>query len=504
VIELASERGRELHGHALARLENGSVWGWGNSEVGQVGDGTIGQKLVPVALCAVGEKEETPTEEVRCTKHLEGVKAIDAGGRHSLAVLNNGTVVEWGEPGDGSEGSVPRSKSGVSSVKAIAAGEGFSLALVEGGTVMAWGKNEVGELGNGTEADSTQPVPVCAVGERAPCVKHLSGVKAIAAANRQSLALLEDGTVVAWGNNLYGQLGNNTDTNSDAPVVVCAGSVGVGSDCSEESKQLKEVTSVAAGQQDSYALLASGRVVSWGSNELGALGDGGRIVSRLDPPSGRPSPRVCRAGPCSKKPVPVCAPKYSGPSCLEGPYLSGVTSIAAGGGGNEAGPEGSSGYALLESGRVVDWGVGENGELGDGRTQNSQVPVYVCAPGEQEKRPTDTTPCARDLEGVKGIAGGDEQGFSFGGPPPTVTKVEPNSGPSGGGTTVTITGTDFTGASEVKFGSSKASSFAVNSASSITAVSPAALAGAIVNLTVTNQWGTSAISLGPDTFRYTP
>jgi hypothetical protein len=133
--------------------------------------------------------------------------------------------------------------------------------------------------------------------------------------------------------------------------------------------------------------------------------------------------------------------------------------------------------------------------------------VYVCATGEHEKGETETTPCARDLEGVKGIAGGDEQGFAFGGPPPSVTKVEPNSGPSAGGTRVTITGTDFTGASEVKFGTTNgwtnASSFAVNSASSITAVSPAEPAGSIVNVTVTNDWGTSATS-SADTFRYTP
>jgi alpha-tubulin suppressor-like RCC1 family protein len=373
VIELASDRGRELHGQALARLENGSVWGWGNSEVGQVGDGTTGQKRFPVAVCAVGEKEETPTEEVHCTKHLEGVKAIDAGGRHSLAVLNNGTVVEWGEPGDGSVGSVPRAKSGVSGVKAIAAGEGFSLVLLENGTVMAWGTNSSGDLGNGTEAANTEPVPVCAVGEKTPCVKHLSGVKAIAAANRQSLALLEDGTVVAWGETLYGQLGNDTDTNSDVPVAVCAGSVGVVSPCSEEIEQLKEVTSVAVGQEDGYALLASGRVVSWGSNERGALGDAG-VEASAGGVTAAVGPEVCRGRACSKKPVPVCAPEYSGPPCLGGPYLSGVTSIAGGGGGAEAGPEGSTGYAWLGSGRVVDWGAGETGELGDARTQNSQVP----------------------------------------------------------------------------------------------------------------------------------
>jgi hypothetical protein len=77
--------------------------------------------------------------------------------------------------------------------------------------------------------------------------------------------------------------------------------------------------------------------------------------------------------------------------------------------------------------------------------------------------------------------------------PPTVEKVSPHGGPTGGGTTVTITGTNFTGAKAVRFGSSNATSFTVDSATSITAVSPAEAAG-IVDVTVTTPGGTSDIS----------
>ncbi len=84
--------------------------------------------------------------------------------------------------------------------------------------------------------------------------------------------------------------------------------------------------------------------------------------------------------------------------------------------------------------------------------------------------------------------------------PPTVTAVAPNSGPTAGGTAVTITGTNFTGATGVKFGSTAASTFTVNTATSISATSPAGAAAA-VDVTVTTPFGTTATSAA-DQFTY--
>ncbi|WP_346288043.1 IPTL-CTERM sorting domain-containing protein [Zoogloea sp.] len=83
---------------------------------------------------------------------------------------------------------------------------------------------------------------------------------------------------------------------------------------------------------------------------------------------------------------------------------------------------------------------------------------------------------------------------------PTVTAVSPAGGPTAGGTTVTITGTGFGGASAVRFGASNAASFTVNSATTITASSPAANAGT-VDITVVTIGGTSAVSAS-DRFAY--
>src|SRR5208337_4546930 len=84
---------------------------------------------------------------------------------------------------------------------------------------------------------------------------------------------------------------------------------------------------------------------------------------------------------------------------------------------------------------------------------------------------------------------------------PTVTKILPTSGPLIGGTTVTITGTGFTGATAVKFGTTAATSYTVVSATSITAVSPAGIG--TVDITVTTPSGTSA-TLPADEFTYDP
>jgi hypothetical protein len=110
---------------------------------------------------------------------------------------------------------------------------------------------------------------------------------------------------------------------------------------------------------------------------------------------------------------------------------------------------------------------------------------------------TVTTP-----EGTSATSAADQFSYVAAEPAPTVTKVSPRMGPVGGGTTVAVTGTNFTGATAVKFGSIGAASFAVNSPTSITAVSPAEAAGT-ADVTVTTSAGTSAIS-SADHFKFTP
>ncbi|MDP2720062.1 MAG: RCC1 domain-containing protein, partial [Dehalococcoidia bacterium] len=92
----------------------------------------------------------------------------------------------------------------------IAAGFNHSVAMLSDGTVWAWGNNGHGQLGNGTTASSTTPVPV----------SGLLAVIGIAAGNENTVALAIADTVRAWGNNGNGQLGNGATTDSLTPVQV--------------------------------------------------------------------------------------------------------------------------------------------------------------------------------------------------------------------------------------------------------------------------------------------
>jgi alpha-tubulin suppressor-like RCC1 family protein len=237
--------------HSLAVLSNGTVMAWGLNSQGELGDGTTEG---PEHCAATQPCSKVPI----AVSGLSSVKAVAAGFDHSLALLNSGTVMAWGnnlfgQLGNGTTESsaVPGEVKGLSEVIAIAAGEQFSLALLKDGTVRSWGYNGYGNLGDGTTEKREMSVAVSGLG----------GVKAISVAGGglHSLALLGSGTVEAWGNNGFGQLGDGTTEHKHVPVPVSGPS---------------GVSAIAAGGRHSLALLGNGTVQAWGSDELEQLGDG--------------------------------------------------------------------------------------------------------------------------------------------------------------------------------------------------------------------------------------
>src|SRR5512143_3645108 len=116
-------------------------------------------------------------------------------------------------------------------------------------TVLSWGNNDYGQLGDGLTYDRLYPVQNY----------WIDGATAIAAGYYYTLALKPDGTVAAWGSNYYGQLGDGTTTDRSRAVQVSG---------------LSGVFKVAAGFFHSAALKSDGTVRAWGSNYCGQLGDG--------------------------------------------------------------------------------------------------------------------------------------------------------------------------------------------------------------------------------------
>jgi alpha-tubulin suppressor-like RCC1 family protein len=195
----------------------------------------------------------------------------------------------------------------------VVGGALHSCALTTSGGVECWGYNGDGELGNGTLTDSKIPVNVSSLS---------SGVVALAAGAWHTCALLNTGGLVCWGDNDLGQLGDGTTTSRSTPVSVSGLSTGV--------------AAVSAGQLHTCALTTTGAVDCWGYNGDGEVGD----------------------GTTTNRPVPTAVPSLT----------TGVTHISAGG---------YHSCAVMSDGSAQCWGANDFGDLGDGTTTASSVPVVV-------------------------------------------------------------------------------------------------------------------------------
>ena len=253
---------------------------------------------------------------------------VAAGLYHGVALTSTGAVFAWGwnivgQLGNGStNGSdvpVKVRLPGGTKVTRIAGGFAHSVALTSTGSVLAWGKNYNGNLGNASTTDSDVPVDVS--------LPAGTKVTAVAAGGEHNLAVTSTGAVLAWGYNAAGQLGDGSTGASDVPVNV---SLPAGT----------KVTAVAAGASHSVALTSTGAVLAWGYNADGELGDGNTTNSDV--------------------PVKVNLPPGTK-----------VIAVAAGG---------YYSLAVTSTGAVLAWGYNADGELGDGNRTNSDVPVKVRLP----------------------------------------------------------------------------------------------------------------------------
>jgi alpha-tubulin suppressor-like RCC1 family protein len=326
-------------GKMTCLVKDGRASCWGQNRQGQLGDGTAEDRNTPAAVTVVDG----------------AIIALSPGYTHACALRSAGDIVCWGS------GISDTSGIGVlSGYRAVSAGSGHTCGLTEGGEIRCWGRNSLGGLGDGTTEDRQEPADVVgllggatavAAGVDFSCAVHRGGarcwgsndagqlgngtrtgslipedvlgmdsdVSGIAVGVFHACAWKARGGVWCWGENLSGQLGDGTDFNSPLPVRVAG--------------LTEEVKAVAAGGSHTCALTLTGRILCWGNNDHGQLGDG-TTISR------------------------------NRPAAVAG--LAAAAGLAAGAGHT---------CALLEDGSVFCWGLNDHGQLGDGSNQDSPVPA---------------------------------------------------------------------------------------------------------------------------------
>ncbi|WP_460585997.1 RCC1 domain-containing protein [Hymenobacter arcticus] len=236
--------------HALALRADGTLYGWGRNNEGQLG---LGYSLVDTY---------SPT-------YVSGGWALTAGSFatgdfHTLALRPDGTLWSCGFNRDGQLGdgglAYQRTVLGqvgtASNWKSVAVSGSFSLALKTDGTLWSWGDNTFGQLGDGTTTDGKVPAQVGTA----------TNWVAMSAGQNYALGLRADGTLWAWGYNGYGQLGTSGTSNPRVPSQVGTATTW---------------QSVAAGYSHSLAIRTDGTLWAWGQNNSGQLGLGTVAYAQL-------------------------------------------------------------------------------------------------------------------------------------------------------------------------------------------------------------------------------
>ena len=307
------------HEHTCALLDDGSVSCWGNNEYGQLGDGTNTNGNTPTQTSSLGTGRTAV--------------AITAGAIHTCAILDDGSVSCWGYNGNGQLGdgtntdrNTPTQTSSLGTGRtavAITAGAIHTCAILDDGSVSCWGDNYYGQLGDGTNTDRNTPTQTSSLGADRTAV-------ALTAGYRHTCAILDDGSVSCWGCNIYGRLGDGTNTGRNTPAQTSS----LGTD--------RTAVAITAGDYHTCALLDDGSVSCWGNNEYGQLGDGTNT-------NGNTPAQTSSLG-TDRTAVAITAGDYH--TC-----------------------------ALLDDGSVSCWGNNGHGQLGDGTNTDRNTPTQTSSLG---------------------------------------------------------------------------------------------------------------------------
>jgi len=312
-----------------AILDDGSVFCWGRGSEGQLGNGANTHSNVPVQVdIPIGRTATSISSEW-----------------HSCSVLDDGSAVCWGRGVEGQLGNAANANSNVPQYVSpltspaphhlkIEVGKYHSCSILTDGSAACWGQGSSGQLGNGATTDSNVPVGV----NLPPQVTSISlGVKF-------TCATLPSGSAKCWGYGLYGQLGNSDWFTSLTPVNV-------------DLPPGMETLEVSAGEYHTCALIEDGTAMCWGENSNGQLGLGisGGILMPNDQGFDHNAPQQVQLS-------------------ILTPSMTKLQAKSVASGGKHT-------CAILQNPgfeeSIMCWGANDKGQLGDGGSTDSNVPVTV-------------------------------------------------------------------------------------------------------------------------------
>ncbi len=243
------------HYHVCAILTSGGAVCWGDNGEGELGNG--GAVYTGVA---------------DVTGLSSGVGEITSGSYYTCAVTTTTASMCWGEGGLGQLGAGsattgtttpiasldPAGTAPLTNILTTAAGFDSTCAVVNDGTVLCWGDNSAGELGFGSVAVGQSDLPVQVVSTSGSGT--LNDILSLGTGENFTCGVNTTGGVVCWGSNSSGQLGFSGTTFYDHPVQtqnLTSGAIGI-----------------TAGYHHACAITTTGTVLCWGSNSTGQLGNG--------------------------------------------------------------------------------------------------------------------------------------------------------------------------------------------------------------------------------------
>ena len=311
--------GSPFPGYMCGRTSQNNVWCWGSNGYGVLGDGTTNDNYSPQEVSG-----------------LSNVIQISAGYTHACAVVDagqntgQGTISCWGNNSQGQAGSTgggtvlsPASINGsISNFTQVSAGFELSCALTSTGEVYCWGAGSYGQLGNNATSDTDTPVRV----QNLPDIRQDPAVQ-VTAGVETACARTSRGSIYCWGNNNRGQMANGSSSGIQQTAIAIP-----------NPSRVNSWTDVDINVYTICAVADDATVYCWGENDDGQAGTG------TDP---------------TTSPVRINTPA--------GSALSGISEVSAG----------FKHSCARSSSNVFCWGKNDNGELGNGTTNQSSTAVEV-------------------------------------------------------------------------------------------------------------------------------